>query len=251
MYLKLISCNVFQREACLCLAQSPHKIDVEFTELGEHVRPEKLRGVLQAAIDRTSESGRPYDAIVLLFGICGNAGVQLQARTIPLVIPRAHDCCTVLLGSKKLFKEHFGDRPSTPFSSSGYMERGEYFLRVEDGETKVHYGDVFAEYVEKYGEENAKFIWEQMHPDGYDDDKRAVFIDIPEFCHLGYDEQFREKAEAENRDYVRLEGSLRIIRKLIDGQWDEEDFLVVPPGQKTEGVYDWEEIIRAVDGAAE
>ena len=246
MYLKLIACNVFQREACLCVAQSPHKIDFEFTELGEHVRPEKLRGVLQAAIDRASDSGRPYDAIVLLFGICGNAGVGLQARAVPLVLPRAHDCCTVLLGSRQRFKEHFGDRPSTPFSSSGYMERGDYFLRVEDGEAKVHYGDVYAEYVEKYGEENAKYIWEQMHPQGGEDDNRAVFIDIPDFRHLGYDEQFRQKAETEHREYVRLDGSLRLIRKLLAGQWDAEDFVVVQPGQKTEGVYDWEEIIRAV-----
>ena len=245
MHLKLIACNVFQREACYCLARSPHVIDPEFTELGEHIRPEKLRSLLQAAIDRASASGR-YDAILLLFGICGNAGVGLRAGDIPLIMPRAHDCCTVLLGSRQSFKEHFGDAPSTPFSSTGYMERGDYFLRIEDGEAKVHYGDVYAEYVEKYGEENAKFIWEQMHPES--ENKRAVFIDIPEFADLGYDAQFREKAEAEGREYVRVEGNLRLICNLINGEWNELDFLTVPPGQRTEGVYDWEEIIRATTG---
>lgn len=245
MNLKLISCNVFLREACYCVATSPHIFDIEFIELGEHVHPEKLRETLQTAIDRAETSGRAYDAVLLLFGLCGNAGVGLQARSIPLVMPRAHDCCTVLLGDRARFKELFGDNPSTPFSSAGYMERGDYFLRVEDGETQVHYGDGYAEMVEKYGEENAKYIWEQMHPAGHGADNRAVFIDVPEFAHLGYDEQFREKAETEGREYVKVPGSLRLIENLLHGAWDRAEFVVVLPGQTTRGVYDFEEIIRA------
>lgn len=244
MHLKLIACNVFQREVCHCVARSPQVIDIEFTELGEHVHPEKLRETLQAAIDRADATGR-YEAIALLFGLCGNAAVGLQARTVPLVIPRAHDCCTILLGSREKFRDLLGDAPSTPFSSSGYMERGDYFLRIEEGESKVHYGDAFAEYVEKYGEDNAKFIWDSMHPEGYADDKRAIFIDVPEFSSLGYDEQFRAKAEAEGREYVKVEGSLRLIDGLISGEWDESEYLIVKPGETTEGVYDWEEIVRA------
>jgi hypothetical protein len=245
MLLKLISCNVFQREASHCIAHSPHVIDTEFIELGEHIRPENLRGIIQEAIDRTSAGARPYDAILLLFGLCGNAGVGLQARSIPLVMPRAHDCCTILLGSRETFREHFADAPSTPFSSSGYMERGEYFLRIEDGETQVHYGDAYAEYVEKYGEENAKYIWEQMHPLVHTSDNRAVYIEVPEFAHLGYVERFRAKCAEADRTCVELPGDLRLVRKLIQGEWDAEEFLTVQPGRQTQGVYDWTEIIRS------
>ncbi len=245
MILRLISCNIFQREACHCAAHSPHVLDLEFLELGEHIHPEKLRETIQAAIDRASASPRGYDAILLLFGLCGNAGVGLEARTVPLVMPRAHDCCTVLLGSRQAFREHFGDAPSTPFSSSGYMERGEYFLRVEEGETRIHYGDAYAEYVEKYGEENAKYIWEQMHPAGHDESNRAVFIEVPEFAHLGYVARFREKCAEVGRTCVELPGSLRLIQALLNGEWDEADFLTVAPGERTIGVYDWAEIIRS------
>jgi magnesium chelatase family protein len=59
-------------------------------------------------------------------------------------------------------------------------------------------------------------------------------------------ERFREQAEAEGKEYVLLEGSLRLIRNLVLGEWDESDFLVVPTGCKTSGVYDWTEIVRAV-----
>jgi len=41
-----------------------------------------------------------------------------------------------------------------------------------------------------------------------------------------------------------LEGSSRLLRKLIHGEWDDE-FLVVPPGKRVVGVYDWEEVVRA------
>ena len=246
MILKLISCNVFWREACLSIAESPHMIDADFTEVGEHIHPDILRSKIQEKIDEAAASPRNYDAILLLYGLCGNAGVGLFARSSKLVIPRAHDCCTILLGSKERFRDLFQDSPSTPFSSVGYMERGNYFMRVEEGESTILYGDEYASYVEQYGEENARYIWDSMHPKpAGDQDKRAVFIDFPETAHLGYAEKFREKAVAEGRDYVRVEGSLRLIHGLLSGNWDMEDFLVVEPGCKTTGVYDWNEIVRA------
>ena len=120
-------------------------------------------------IDATEASGKNYDAILLLFGVCGNATVGIQARRTRLVIPRAHDCCTILLGSKASFTEHFGKAPSTPFSSAGYIERGSYFLRTEDdGSAHVQMGDSYQALVEKYGEEDAKYIWAEMYPEHKD-----------------------------------------------------------------------------------
>ncbi len=159
---------------------------------------------------------------------------------------RAHDCCTILLGSKYKFKEHFESQPSTPFGSAGYMERGDYFLRVEDGDNRLHYGDAYAEYVRQYGEDNAKYIWELMHPPtAVVEKKKAVFIDLPQTSHLGYAARFKEKAEAEGRSYELLRGDIRLIRNLIFGQWDAEDFLIVEPGKTVAGVYDWVEIVKA------
>jgi hypothetical protein len=248
MLLKLIACNVFMREACHCIARTPHIVDAEFTELGEHVHSETLRGLIQARIDAAEGTGRRYDALLLLYGICGNSLVGVQARTTRLVIPRAHDCCTILLGSRATFKEHFQDNPSMPFSSAGYIERGEYFLRTEDGDHKVLYGDQYAALVEQYGEDNATYIWETMHPPHPELGNSAVFIDIPETAPLGYWEQFKAKAEAEGKVCVRLEGSLHLISKLIFGEWDPQEFLSVPPGGKIAGVYDWEKVIRADPG---
>ena len=243
MLLKLISCNVFQREASWCIARSSHVVDPEYTELGEHARSAGLRQLIQDRIDATEASGKAYDAICLLFGLCGNATAGLKAGKTRLVLPRAHDCCTILLGSKARFVEHFGQAPSTPFSSSGYLERGSYFLRTsDDGSASVQMGDAYQALVEKFGEEDAKFIWAEMHPEN--GDSKAVFIDLPQTRHLGYAEKFEAKAKEAGKQSVRLEGDIRLIESLIQGNWDEKEFLIVPPGGAIEGVYDWDQVVR-------
>lgn len=246
MLLKLIACNVFMREACGCIARSPHVIDVEFLELGEHAQPQVLNASLQAKIDQTEQASKTYDAILLLYGLCGNAAVGLQARKTKLVLPRAHDCCTILLGSKERFQEHFQDNPSTPFSSVGYLERGSYYLRTEGGERQLQFGDQYAALVAQYGEDNAKYIWESMYPQTADPEgSRVVFIELPETSDLGAADRFRTQAERHGKTCQQLDGSLSLIRRLLNGDWDPADFLVVEPNHQTTGVYDWTEIVRA------
>jgi len=43
--------------------------------------------------------------------------------------------------------------------------------------------------------------------------------------------------------FVILEGSLELLRNLAFGRWDPEDFLILEPGERSVGVYDWETII--------
>ena len=247
MLLKLLACNVFLREACLCIARSPHVIDVEFLELGEHAQPQRLNDALQARIDQLEQSPKRYDAILLLYGLCGNAAIGLQARSTRLVLPRAHDCATILLGSKERFQEHFQDNPSTPFSSVGFLERGSYYLRTEGGQHQIHYGDQYAALVEQYGEDNARYIWDSMYPEHPDPlTSRAVFIDIAETSGLGAAERFRTQAEGHGKTCVQLDGSLQLVERLLNGDWDPADFLSVEPNHQTAGVYDWSEIVRAV-----
>jgi hypothetical protein len=100
----------------------------------------------------------------------------------------------------------------------------------------------FADYVQKYGEDNARYIFEILHPPPKDN--QLVFIEIPEMQHLGYAERCRAEAEAGGREFIQLQGSLRLFEKGLFGQWDEEAFLRVEPGQCVSAVYDWSEIIR-------
>jgi len=245
MYTKLIACDVLTREVSYCIARTPHTVDVEFTEKGQHEDSDRLRLLLQEKIDRSAGNGTPYDAILLAYGLCGNATVKLEARNTRLVLPRAHDCCTIYLGSRQRFKELFSDNPSRPFSSAGYMERGDSYLHDGDTGRLLGLDRSYEDFVAQYGEENARYIMETLtlSRDAHTDD-RVIYIDVPETSREEYASLCRENAEKEGRQFLRVEGDIRLIQQLVEGSWSPEEFLIVEPGQKTRAVYDWEEIIR-------
>jgi hypothetical protein len=247
--LKLIACNVFQREACWCLARTPHLVDPVFVELGLHVNPSHLRERLQTLIDEEDAQDIRHDAILLLYGLCGNAGVGVVSRRTPLVIPRAHDCATILLGSVARYEEVFGSNPSRPFSSLGYLERGMETYRTEGGFFGTT-GDTYETYVERYGEDNAKYIWQTLHP--VREDEPALFIDLPETSTPEAMERARARLEADGtaRKWQQETGSIRMIHQLINGDWPEAEYLVVPPFHLTQGIYDLKQVISATPASS-
>ncbi len=245
MLFKLIACEVLTRDVCRYVADSPHTIDLEFTPKGAHDNSNRLRALIQSRIDEAEASPREYDAILLGYGLCGNSTLGLKASKTRLVIPRAHDCCTLFLGSREAFKQHFADAPSTPFSALGYMERDGAYTRESSLSSATGLYATLEEYIAQYGEENGRYIFETLHGSiRAAEGNRVVFIELPETRHLGFLERCRALAQQEGRELTVLEGSGRLLRKLVFGEWDDE-FLIVEPGQRIAGVYDWDEIVRA------
>lgn len=240
MRYKLICCDVFTREVCLAIAQSRNIVDPEFTPKGAHENPKNLQRLLQQKIDQAEKEGI-YDAILLGFGLCGNSTAGLKSGTVPLVIPRAHDCCTIFLGSKHKFLEYFKDNLSAEWSSTGYMERGESYLRGTDTGRLLGIDNTYQDLVEKYGEENALFIWETLHPKK--ETNEIIYIEIPETAGLGYYENIKKMAKKEGKSVKLINGDMKILRGLLEGNWNEEDYLVVPPGKSIKPLYDWETIM--------
>jgi len=242
MKYKLICCEVFLREACLAIVGTPNVVDPEFTPKGAHESSNELRKIIQEKIDTVEKNGG-YDAILLGFGLCGNSTAGITARSIPLVIPRAHDCCTIFLGSRHKFMEHFKDNLSAEWSSAGYMERGEKdsYLRESDTGKLLGLDKAYEEYVEQYGEENARYIWETLHPKN--ESNELIYIKIPETEHLGYLQKLETYAKEIGKTVKVLDGDMRLIRDLVNGDWNQEDFLVVPPGETIKPVYDYDTII--------
>ncbi len=248
MLLKLIACEVFTREICHCLATAPHVVNIEFTEKGAHDRSGFLRDVIQSKIDSAQKAEKKYDAMLLCLGLCGNAAVNLFSRGFKVVIPRAHDCGTLFLGSKERYEDFLAENPSLSFSSAGYVERDDSYVMEASVNKTLGLDKSYEQYVQLYGEENAKFIWENLDPCRADQQSsKVVFIKVPETEHLGYAEQCRAKAQAEGKQYVQLQGNIRLIKSLVLGDWNQSEFLIMQPYQRTSAVYDWEEIIRAED----
>jgi len=241
MRLKLICCEVFLREICHIIADAKNTVDPEFTPKGSHEFPQHLKNIIQEKINAADATGE-YDAIILGFGLCGNATEGLKAGKIPLIIPRAHDCCTILLGSRKRFIENFWDNLSAEWSSVGYMERGTSDFRESSTGKMLGSDKSYEEFVELYGEENAKYIWETLHPNT-GEGKELIFIETPETAHLGYLDRIKEIAGKEKRPLRVIQGDTRLLRGLVEGSWDEAEYLIVPPGKQIKAVYDHETVI--------
>ena len=248
MLIKFICCDVFARIACELVAKSPHVIDLEFLPMLVHNEPEKLNRLIKEKIDKSiNESGRKYDAVILGYGLCGNSVTGLSCP-VPMIIPRAHDCCTIQMGCKENFIAAFGDILSARWSSTGYFERCHGINNYYAGEDIKQHASYktsaeYMGYVEQYGDDNADYIWETMHP-GIETDE-AVYIKIDGFEYSDSFENYKAEIEKSGKKLKIVNGDISMLKSLIDGEWDDERFLVVPLGKKIVGVYDMQYVMKA------
>jgi hypothetical protein len=204
-------------------------ITVQLYSQGLHNTPRKLRETLQDEIDAIEPN--TYDAIILAYGMCGTSTVGLVARHTPLVIPRAHDCITLYLGSREKYEQEFNSHPGTYWYSQDYLERNTSGDDVMLGAGDTTGGDTYEDYVERYGKETADYLMETMNAwrQHY---TRAVFIDTGSKGSEAYEQQTIAKAEERGWLFERKEGNARLVQMLVNGDWAEHEFLVVPPGFK-------------------
>jgi len=243
MRLKVYCCEVFFREVCKLAADSPHTSDLEFLPKGLHdLGVEKMSSRLQACVDRADDAG--YDAILFVYGLCNNGTVGLKARHTRIVIPRAHDCISLFLGSRERYRERFNSHPGTYYRTTGWIEHAD---STGAGDTTVSQKlGLFMQYeelVRQYGEENAKYVMETMG-NGLGNYDRMAFIKMG----MEQEEQFKQVAEKEAADaglvFEEISGSMELLRKLIHGEWDG-DFLVLQPGESVRPSHD-DGVIKAV-----
>ena len=221
---ELDSLEVMQREAYFCAARSKNVIDIVLMPQGLHARPDKLRSEVQKALERTTDSaGQSYDASLLGYGLCCNGIVGLSTK-IPVVIPRGHDCITLLLGSKDKYQQYFDSHRGVYWYSPGWIEAGK-----QPG--KQRYERTLKEYEKKYGAENARHLME-TEENWITKYNWATYIDWGLGNCDGYKEYTRQCAEFLGWNYDQLKGDPALMQRLVNGQWNDKDFLVVRPGQK-------------------
>lgn len=237
-----ITCEVLARSVYLCAARSPQIVDVRLLQRGLHDRPPNLRTVLQAEIDA---AGPEHDSVVLAYGLCGGAMAGLRAGTIPLVVPRAHDCITLFLGDRERYADQAASHPGTFWYVQDYLERGDSagaFAGV-GAVSDVARQETYDAYVARYGKDNADYLMEalgewQRHY------TRAAFVNMGVGDAATAGARARDDAARRGWLYEELAGQLTLIRGLVDGAWDEADFLVVRPGERLAMAYD-DRVIRA------
>ena len=247
-YLKVIACEIALREICHAVAQSANILDVEFLPQGLHDRPNKGLAEVQARVDAVP-AGK-YDAILLGYALCGNLIAGLKAAHTRLVIPRAHDCITFVLGSKERYAALSEAMPGAYFYTSGWLEclrrRGETvvpghpaYLPLRAGASP---GGGYDQWVAKYGEEKARQLMEVVShmADHY---THGVLIDFDFTRALRLPEQVQAVCQQRGWQFEQVEGDLRLLQRWVDGEWDAKSFVVVEPQHQVEPDYS-EDIIR-------
>jgi len=242
MHFAVIYCEVFFREFAIAAANSEHVIDMYQMPQGLHEDPEKLRTALQEKIDEVCAvkkmDGSKYDAVLLGYALCSNGIVGLTAD-IPLIIPRGHDCVTLLLGSKEKYREYFDSHHGIYWYTSGWIER-----TLQPSEKRVEY--TRKHYIDMYGEDNADYLIE-MEQNWYKEYEMATYIDTGTNTCERDRKYTKDCAEYLGWTYDEIKGDMTLMNAFFAGKWDDEDFLTVNVGECIEPSYD-DKILRACAG---
>lgn len=236
----VITCAVLEVEIEHLARLAPNLRRIERLPQGLHNTPNDLRLRLQEAID-TVEEDPAVATIVLGYGLCSRGTEGVTSRRCRIVIPRAHDCITLLLGDKDRYARYVDEHPGTYWYSPGWNKH-----HVPPG--KRRFDLLRNQYVQRYGEDNADFLM-QTEQAWFKEYSRAVWVDLG----IGRSEEdvqyTRECAAWLGWDFDDQKGDPALLRALLEGPWDETRFLTLQPGQTLKMTAD-ERIVEAVDGHA-
>jgi len=235
--LKVLACCSMWREVSLLASQSSNVCNVEFLPLGLHNDPQRLRQTLQEKIDATSpqtlsyqqegiELQYDYDAIVLAYGLCSNGTTGIYSKGYPLIIPRVHDCISLLLGSSELYHYYFEKYRGIYWYSSGWIEHS-----LQPGKERREL--IYQIFRDKFGEENASFLM-QLEDNWQREYSRAIYISWGFPVDDKYSSFTQECANFLGWKFEEVRGNTELLSDLLNGVWDEKRFLIVQPGEVIE-----------------
>jgi hypothetical protein len=243
--LQLVTCDMLMRPVERLAARSPHEVIISDLSASLHVEPLSLRDRIQQEVDRIEADDPLAVAIILGYGLCGGATAGLRARSRPLVLPRAHDCVTIFLGSRERYLREQQATPGTYWFTEDNVKRGNALMgwQLGDAGRSDDINATYRGYVEKYGQENADYLMEALG-EWQSHYERGAFLETG----LAADEAARVEAAHESAGrgwrFEVILSDLGLIERLLAGEWDA-DFLVVPPGHSLAMSYD-DDVVRAV-----
>lgn len=235
--LKFLGCEILYREACALVSRCRHRVDVEFLRKGLHdLETPDMVARIQQSIDAVDPA--EYDAILMGYARCNDGLVGVEARDLPLVIPKAHDCITLFFGSRAAYRAYFDAHPGTYYMTTGWAERNGFeegqYATPAYGQSgvmgKLGLADSFEQLVEKHGRENAEYIWQTVG-DWRQHYTHMLYLEMGTCDETPFIELARQRAGENGWSFHARAGDWTLLQKLFDAQWDE-DFVIVRPGEQ-------------------
>ena len=237
MRIHIIACRVLNREINYFAALSPHTVDVTWIPQGLHDTPDALRRILAEALESIYdqvEKGllkHKPDYIALGYGLCSNGVVGLAARDIPLVIPRTDDCIALFLGSQKRYLQLFERLNGTYWLNNGWIESSGSVVQERETEQQR-----WLKYAEKYGEDNADYLIEQEGA-WIGHYNTCAFIHSDVYASNEHLTTAMRVARENGWGFEAIQGDVRMIKALAYGEWNDEEYLIVRPGERVAADY--------------
>ena len=142
-----------------------------------------------------------------------------------------------MLGSKEKYRQYFDSHRGIYWYSPGWIESGR-----QPG--KERYEEILKVYTEKYGPDNAEYLM-RTEQDWIKEYTWATYVDW-DFEGSQEQKQFtRSCAEFLKLKYDELKGDPALMQRFLDGEWRDEEFLIVKPGKKIEEHLDADGIIKS------
>lgn len=174
------------------IPNSPHQFDVLYLSEQSLDDPDLIQKHISGA------SG--YDAILLADGAGFVSENGLQAGEIPLVIPRVHNCISLLLGGSDAYRNlfaRFNGELCWALPEAGselcFIPRGDCTCLCYLADTELNLND----------------------------------------ASLGA----RAIAQKNGWDYFQVENDLSLLNRLLTGDWEHDDILIVPKNQSVFPTY--------------
>jgi len=208
----IVACRVMEPEF-VALMPADNSVEVRYLDQALHMTPDKLTPLLQEQVDAAQKYA---SKIVLGYGLCANGVAGVVAPKQGLIIPRAHDCIALFLGSRKAYDEAMRVRPGTYYLTPGWV-----------AERKDPLGYMEEKYVPRVGRETAEWALRQELKNY----THIVLINTKAAAPEPLRQRALENARFLNLRYEEVDGPRDYFRKLLCGPYLEKDFIVFQPGE--------------------
>ncbi|MDR0568218.1 MAG: DUF1638 domain-containing protein [Spirochaetaceae bacterium] len=205
----IIACETLRPELTAVMREQGRPYPAAWIPAEKHSRTDLLRECIQSAVDAVPV---PYTAVLLAFGFCGNSLAGIQARNQTLVLPRTADCIPLFLGSQSA-RNAYG--PGTYFFTEGHLRSKNSLLSD------------LSRCVQKYGPEDGTALAQELlkHYTAF------AVIDTGASNAQSIAEEIKPYADLVRLPVSTIPGNIRLLRELLAGNWNNQDFLVIPPGK--------------------